>query len=60
MGIFKTKKAWAEGIDKSNLHSTFMSITDLIVNTSIIQNTLSSGSLTSIDMSHNTNISGSL
>ena len=33
-----------------------MSITDLIVNTSIIQNTLSSGSLTSIDMGHNADI----
>ena len=40
--------------------STFMSITNLIVNTSIIQNTLGQCGLTSIDMSHNSDISGSL
>ncbi len=35
-------------------------ITDLIVNTSIIEDTLCCGCFTSIDVSHNTNISGSL
>ena len=40
--------------------STFVSITNLIVNTSIIKNTLGQCGLTSIDMSHNTDISGSL
>jgi hypothetical protein len=40
--------------------STFMSITNFIVNTGIIQDTLGGGSFTSIDVSHNTDISGSL
>ena len=40
--------------------STFMSITDFIVNTSIIKNTLCQCCFTSIDMSHDSNISGSL
>src|SRR5699024_5361836 len=40
--------------------STFMGIADLIVYTSIIQNTLGQCGLTRIDMSHNSDISGSL
>ncbi len=40
--------------------SAFMSITDLVVYASIIQNTLGQCGLTCIDMSHNSNISGSL
>ena len=40
--------------------STFMSITDFIVYTSIIEDTLCQCCFTSIDMGHNTNISGSL
>ena len=40
--------------------STFVSITNLVVNTSVIQDTLGQCGLTRIDMSHNTNISGSL
>ena len=39
---------------------TFVSITDLIVNTSIIKDTLCRCCLTSIDMSHDSDISGSL
>jgi glycerol kinase len=37
-----------------------MSITNLIVNTGVIKNTLGGGCFTSVDMSHNTNVSGSL
>src|SRR5699024_10289412 len=40
--------------------STFMSVTNLVIHTSIIKDTLGQCSLTSIDMSHDTNISGSL
>ena len=40
--------------------STFMSITDLVVYAGIVENTLCQRSLAGIDMSHDTNISGSL
>src|SRR3712207_4808082 len=40
--------------------STFVGLTDLVVNTSVIQDTLGQCGLTSIDMSHNSDISGSL
>ena len=39
---------------------TFMSITDLVVNTCVIKNTLCKSCFTSIDMRHDTDISGSL
>ena len=40
--------------------STFMSITDFVVDTGIIKDTFCKCCLTCIDMSHDTNVSGSL
>ena len=40
--------------------STFVRITDLVVHACVIQDTFCKSSLTCIDMSHNTNISGSI
>ena len=40
-----------------HLGSAFMGLTDLVGTASVVQNTLCSGGLTSIDMSHDTNVS---